>query len=96
MFLSMSYGVYFFFASLMIISAVYVFFVVPETKSIPLESMGRLFEIKPVWKANEQLLAELGAEDEEFRHNADGAGLGGEKERASVDEFENKGAERNA
>lgn len=32
MFLSMSYGVYFFFASLMIFSAVFVYFLIPETK----------------------------------------------------------------
>lgn len=60
MFLRMRYGVYFFFASLMILSIAFVFFLVPETKSIPLESMDRLFEIRPVRKANKILMAELG------------------------------------
>ncbi|KAK4201750.1 putative quinate permease [Triangularia verruculosa] len=59
MFLKMEYGVYFFFASLMIISIVFIFFFVPETKSIPLEAMDRLFEIKPVHRANKMLMAEL-------------------------------------
>ncbi|KAG7284070.1 hypothetical protein NEMBOFW57_010431 [Staphylotrichum longicolle] len=64
MFLKMEYGVYFFFASLMIISIVFVYFYVPETKSIPLEAMDRLFEIKPVRKANKTLMAELGFHDD--------------------------------
>ncbi|KAK4229232.1 quinate permease [Podospora fimiseda] len=59
MFLKMEYGVYFFFASLMLLSIVFVFFFVPETKSIPLEEMDRLFAIKPVHRANEILMAEL-------------------------------------
>ncbi|KAK0714249.1 general substrate transporter [Apiosordaria backusii] len=59
MFLKMDYGVYFFFASLMIISIIFIFFFVPETKSIPLEAMDRLFEIKPVHRANRILMAEL-------------------------------------
>jgi len=40
----MGYGVYLFFASLMILGAVFVFFLIPETKSIPLESIDRLFQ----------------------------------------------------
>jgi MFS family permease len=43
MFTAMGYGVYFFFASLMILSILFVFFSLPETKGIPLESMDRLF-----------------------------------------------------
>lgn len=39
MFDSMYYGVYMFFASLMICSAVFVFFLIPETKGIPLEKV---------------------------------------------------------
>lgn len=46
MFLTMGYGVYFFFASLMILSIPFVYFLIPETKSVPLEAMDRLFEIK--------------------------------------------------
>ncbi|KAL2179384.1 general substrate transporter [Thermothelomyces heterothallicus CBS 202.75] len=59
MFLKMEYGVYFFFASLMLLSIIFVFYLIPETKSIPLESMDRLFEIKPVRKANKVLMEEL-------------------------------------
>ncbi|KAI9170734.1 Quinate permease [Paramyrothecium foliicola] len=69
MFNAWGYGVYFFFASLMIISAVFVFFCIPETKSIPLEMMDKLFETKPVWRANKMLMEELRLNDEEFRHN---------------------------
>lgn len=69
MFLKMEYGVYFFFASLMLLSIIFVYYLIPETKSIPLESMDRLFEIKPVRKANKQLMEELGA------HSAEDASL---------------------
>lgn len=72
MFLTMKYGVYFFFASMMILSTVFVFFLIPETKSVPLEAMDRLFLTKPIRKANKIVLAELQAQDEEFRHNAEG------------------------
>jgi sugar porter (SP) family MFS transporter len=75
MFLAMGYGVYFFFASLMILSVPFVYFLIPETKSIPLEAMDRLFEIKPVTKANKTIMAELREQEEEFRHDASGAGL---------------------
>jgi adenosine deaminase len=79
MFLKMSYGVYFFFASLMILSVVFVYFCIPETKSIPLEHMDRLFAVKPVSKANKTIMEELRIEDEEFRHNAQGLNLADEK-----------------
>ncbi|KAH7028800.1 general substrate transporter [Microdochium trichocladiopsis] len=70
MFLTMGYGVYFFFASLMIMSATFVFFLMPETKGLPLEAMNRLFEVKPTRKAHAIVLEELRAQEEEFRHNA--------------------------
>jgi hypothetical protein len=73
-------GVYFFFASMMLGSIVFVWFLVPETKSIPLESMDRLFEIKPVRKANKIVLEEVRLRDEEFRHDAEGAGLDAAKD----------------
>lgn len=59
MFLTMSYGVYFFFASLMILSIPFVFFLIPETKGIPLERMDELFEIKPIHKAHPVMLERL-------------------------------------
>ncbi|KAG7448528.1 MFS quinate transporter QutD [Guyanagaster necrorhizus] len=49
MFTAMGYGVYIFFASLMILSIFYVYFLLPETKQIPLEYMEDLFApgVKP-------------------------------------------------
>jgi sugar porter (SP) family MFS transporter len=83
MFLTMGYGVYFFFASLMILSVPFVYFLIPETKSIPLEAMDRLFAVKPVSHANKKIMAELEMEDQEFRHDADGAGLTTDKEKTA-------------
>lgn len=40
----MQYGIYFFFASLAILSIPFVFFFVPETKGIALEDMDKLFD----------------------------------------------------
>lgn len=70
MFTKMGYGVYFFFAALMILSAVFVFFLLPETKGVPLEAMDRLFSnnLKPR-KAQKVVMAELLADEEQFRHN---------------------------
>jgi hypothetical protein len=82
MFLTMQYGVYFFFASLMILSVIFVYFLLPETKSIPLEAMDRLFATKPVRKANEIVMEELRIHDEEFRN----AGLADDK--PALDEVE--------
>jgi len=70
MFESMGFGVYFFFASLMLCSTVFVFFLLPETKGVPLESMDRLFAIKPPRKANKMIMSELRVEDEDFRRNS--------------------------
>lgn len=74
-------GVFFFFASMMLCSIVFVWFFVPETKSIPLEDMDRLFEIKPVRKANKIIVAQDRERDAEFRHDAEGAGLSVSKEK---------------
>ncbi|KXL51157.1 hypothetical protein M433DRAFT_150938 [Acidomyces richmondensis BFW] len=68
-------GVFYFFASMMIASIPFVWFLIPETKGIPLESMDRLFEIRPVHKANKLVHEEDAAREEEFRHDAEGAGL---------------------
>ena len=78
MFLGMGkngYGVFLFFASMQIASAVFVWFLVPETKAVPLERMDRLFEIKPAGKANGTIIAEIRAEEEEFRHEVEDAGV---------------------
>jgi len=77
MFTSMGYGVYFFFASLMMSSIVFVFFLLPETKGVPLESMDRLFskELKP-WNAHKIVMKELRDDDDSFRRNLVGSGVG--------------------
>lgn len=59
MFNAWGYGVYYFFASLMLLSIAFVYFLIPETKSIPLEKMDRLFEIKPASQANRIIMEEL-------------------------------------
>lgn len=86
MFLTMEYGVFFFFASLMILSVVFTYFLIPETKSIPLEHMDRLFLTKPLRKANAIIMEELRVQDEEFRHNAQGVDLREKKQ--NVDQCE--------
>ena len=68
-------GVYFFFASMMIAAIPFVYLFVPETKGIPLESIDRLFDVKPVRKAHSTIRAEDALRAEEFRQDAEGAGL---------------------
>ncbi|KAJ9128044.1 hypothetical protein QFC24_000335 [Naganishia onofrii] len=62
MFQKMGYGVYLFFASLMILSIAYVYLFVRETAGVPLERMNELFspELKP-WQAHGIVMS---------RHNA--------------------------
>lgn len=62
-------------------SIVFVFFLLPETKGIPLESMDRLFsrELTPR-KAHAIVMNELKEDEEIFRHNVEGSGLGLSKE----------------
>ncbi|EXJ95027.1 hypothetical protein A1O1_00145 [Capronia coronata CBS 617.96] len=82
MFEGMYYGVYFFFASLMLCAAVYVFFLIPETKGIPLEAMDRLFSRDlPARRAHKAVLADLRYEDQEFRRQSIG-------EKGNVEEAE--------
>lgn len=80
MFNAWGFGVYFFFASLMIVSVVFVFFCVPETKSIPLEAMDRLFTIKPVWRAHSTLMQQLQDQDHDYRQNVGTADKGATEE----------------
>lgn len=67
MFATMGYGVYLFFASMMILSIIFVYFLIPETKGVPLEATNRLFEIKPVRTANSVIMRELREHVQEFR-----------------------------
>ncbi|KAK5635582.1 hypothetical protein RRF57_011294 [Xylaria bambusicola] len=87
---ALGYGVYFFFASLMILSIIFVFFLVPETKGVPLEAMDRLFETKPVWRAHSKIMDSLREEEQEWRQNVDGADLGHDaKFNATIEQHEN-------
>lgn len=62
-----------FFAVLMLLSIPYVYFLIPETKGIPLERMDELFEIKPTFKAHKIMVQRL----DEVEH--DGINYGAEK-----------------
>ncbi len=84
MFNAWGYGVYFFFASLMLISCVFVYFCVPETKSIPLEAMDQLFREKPVRRAHKKVMDDLRRNDEEFRRISQAVGA----EKAASEEIE--------
>lgn len=66
---------------MMIISIPFVFYLIPETKGISLESMDRLFEIRPVRKAHRIVHEEDAAREMAFRQEADGAGLSVAKEK---------------
>lgn len=77
MFAAMGYGVYLFFASLMVCSIPIVYFVIPETSGIPLEAMDELFTLPPrkahgiVRKQLEQLHAERWAAQQAEKDNFD-------------------------
>ncbi|RDW82776.1 putative plastidic glucose transporter 4 [Coleophoma cylindrospora] len=82
MFVKMGYGVYFFFASLMLLSVPFVFFLLPETKSIPLEAIDRLFDRQHAVprKAHGMVLLELRAEEAALRAGLEGENLTDEKQ----------------
>lgn len=61
-----------FFATLSFFAFFFAFFLIPETSGIPLEKVERLFEIKPVWRANKTLKFQLKEEEEQFRHDVKG------------------------
>lgn len=68
MFQHMGYGVYFFFASLMMCSVVFVYFLMPETKNIPLEGIDRLFDRRlKASQAHAIVWKELAEEEEALR-----------------------------
>ncbi len=80
----MGYGVFFFFAALMILSIVFVYFLIPETKGVPLEAMDRLFakEAGPARRAHKYIMLELKADEEAFRQNVEGSNFSINKEKA--------------
>jgi hypothetical protein len=85
MFAAMGYGVYMFFASLMLCAAVFVYFLLPETKGIPLEEMDRLFSGGiPARHAHKTILEQLRLDEQEFRRQ----GTADEKEDQDVEQRE--------
>lgn len=66
-FKNINWGFYLIFSILMLISIPYVYFLLPETKGIPLEKMDELFASRPVSRAGPKLLAELRSQhDDDF------------------------------
>ncbi|KAH8807517.1 general substrate transporter [Xylogone sp. PMI_703] len=83
MFTTMQYGVYFFFASLMLLSVAFVYYLCPETKGIPLEAMDRLFDRSlPPHKAHKIVMEELKADEDLFRQNIKGSDFTVQKDEA--------------
>ncbi|KAF8848523.1 general substrate transporter [Acephala macrosclerotiorum] len=89
MFATMGYGVYFFFASLMIFSVIFVYFLIPETKNIPLEGIDRLFDRRlKASQAHAIVWRELSEEEEVIRVGLTSGNL--EKENVTVEQVEDK------
>jgi len=85
MFNKMGYGVYFLFSSMMLLSIPFVYFLVPETKGVPLEAVDRLFAIKPIRKAHRTIMGQLRLEEEEFHAQVEEAGLSTSMTKGSLD-----------
>lgn len=63
----MQYGIYFFFASLAVLSIPFVYFCIPETKGIALEDMDKLFDRSiPARKAHRYVMAAARQDSERF------------------------------
>lgn len=58
------FGIFYLFGAVTICGFAFVWFFIPETKSVPLDKMDRLFEIRPVRKAQETVMQE--AQNETF------------------------------
>lgn len=86
----MHYGVYFFFASLSFLAFFFAFFLIPETSGIPLEKVDRLFEQKPIWRANKMLKEQLAAEEEQFRYDVKESAYHQENTAGTSDEEQQK------
>ncbi|GAK67192.1 quinate permease [Moesziomyces antarcticus] len=70
MFAKMDYGVYLFFATMMVIGTVYIYLFMPETKGIPIEEMDNLHEKRPQRHAHRMVLEELRTRAAERRGEA--------------------------
>lgn len=56
-------GMYFFFGGVTACGFVFVWFLIPETKAVPLDKMDRLFEVRPCRKAHPTVMQELSTEN---------------------------------
>ncbi|KAL7271115.1 hypothetical protein RUND412_006156 [Rhizina undulata] len=86
MFTTMGYGVYVFFATLMICSVPFVFFLVPETKGVPLEEMDSLFsnDVK-TWNAHAIVMERVQARN--FTASLEeGSGMSTPREKGEIEE----------
>ena len=74
---------------MMLLAAVFVFFLVPETKGIPLEKMDRLFEPNlPARRAHKVVMAEAQADDREFRRHSASEPIGKDQDTYSEKRIE--------
>jgi hypothetical protein len=91
MFTSMGYGVYFFFASLMIGSVIFVYFLMPETKNIPLEGIDRLFDRRlKASEAHSIVWKELAEEEEALRIGLTSGTMEKDNSTAQIENVEQK------
>lgn len=82
---AMDYGVFFFFASIALLSIPFVFFLVPETKGIPLEAIDRLFSSKvPAFRAHKLVTSALQVEESNANGNGEKDGIKGDVEHIEV------------
>jgi MFS family permease len=57
------FGMYFLFGSVTLCGLAFVWFLIPETKAVPLDKMDRLFEIRPTRNAYATVMQELQTEN---------------------------------
>lgn len=70
---AMHYGIYFFFATIALLSIPFVFFLVPETKGIALEDMDKLFDPSvPAYKAHKLIVQQARIHSEQQIHSSQG------------------------
>lgn len=60
------FGMYFFFGAVTVCAVFFAWFLIPETKAVPLDQMDRLFSITPVRKAQPIVMQELADTSLEF------------------------------
>jgi hypothetical protein len=46
----MKFGLFYFFGGMVAVMTVFIYFLLPETKGVPIEEMGRVWKQHPFWK----------------------------------------------